>query len=69
MPAPVALAPKAFFGALEHDQGILAAREQQGGALEGGGDFAQDEDGFFFQGVEVRVVEVVAHIVGFLKQR
>ncbi len=53
------LGAKGLFGALEHDQRILAAREQQGGALEGGGDFAQDEDGFFFQGVQVRVVEVV----------
>jgi len=36
---------------------ILAAREQQGGALEGGDGFAQDEDGFFLQPVEVRMVE------------
>ena len=48
-----------FFGALEHDQRVLAARKQQGGALESGGDFAQDEDGFFFQRVEVGVAQGV----------
>jgi hypothetical protein len=47
--------PKGFFGALEHDQRVLAAGEQQGGALKGGGDFAQDEDGFFFQRIQVGV--------------
>jgi len=48
-----------FFRALEHHKGILAAGEQQGGALKGGGDFAQDEDGFFFQRVQVLVGELV----------
>ena len=48
-----------FFGALEHDQRVLAARKQQGGALESGGDFAQDEDGFFFQCVEVSIAQGV----------
>ena len=42
-----------LFGALEHHQRILAARKQQGGALEGSGHFAQDEDGFFFERVQV----------------
>ena len=48
-----------FLGALEHDQGVFAAREQQGGALEDGSDFTQDEDGFFFQGVQMGVAELV----------
>jgi hypothetical protein len=49
---------KGLFGALEQHQRILAAREQQGGALERGGHFAQDEDGFFFQRVQVAVAQV-----------
>jgi hypothetical protein len=44
---------KGLFGAAQHDQRILAAREQQGRALKSGGDFAQDEDGFFFERIEV----------------
>jgi hypothetical protein len=54
---------KGLFGALEHDQRVLAAGEQQGGALEGGGHFAQDEDGFFFQRVQVLVAQL-AHEQG-----
>jgi hypothetical protein len=49
---------KGLLGALQQHQRILAAREQQGGALEGGGHFAQDEDGFFFQRVQVLVAQV-----------
>jgi hypothetical protein len=60
---PAGLGAKGLFGALEHDQRILAAREQQGGALEGGGHLAQDEDGFFFQRVEVAVAEVGSFVV------
>jgi hypothetical protein len=47
-----------LFGALEQHQRILAAGEQQGGALERGGHFAQDEDGFFFQRIQVLVAQV-----------
>jgi len=50
---------KCFLGALEHHQRVLAAREQQCGALEGGRHLAQDEDGFFFQRVQVGVAQVV----------
>ena len=50
---------KGFLCAAQHHQRILAARKQQRGALERGGDFAQDEDGFFFQRVEVGVGQVV----------
>ena len=50
---------KGFFGAAQHHQRILAAREQQGGALESRGHFAQDEDGFFFERVQVGVAQVV----------
>ena len=46
-----------FLGAAQHHQRILATRKQQGRALEGGGHFAQDEDGFFLQRVEVAVAE------------
>ena len=53
---------KGFFGALEHHQRVFAARKQQGGALKGGGHFAQDEDGFFFQRIEVAVAELVQHL-------
>ena len=49
---------KRFFGAFEHHQRVLAARKQQGRALEGGGHFAQDEDGFFFQRVQVGVAQM-----------
>jgi len=48
-----------LFGALEHDQGVLAAGEQQRGALERRSHLAQDEDGFFFQRVQVGVAQVV----------
>jgi len=48
---------KGFFGALEHDQGVLAARKQQGGSFKRGRHFAQDEDGFLFQRVEVAVAQ------------
>jgi hypothetical protein len=50
---------KRLLGALEHDQRVLAAREQQGGALEGGGDLAQDEDGFLFQRIQVGVAQAL----------
>jgi hypothetical protein len=46
---------ESFFRALEHHQRILAARKQQGRALKGGRHFTQDEDGFFFQRIEVGV--------------
>jgi hypothetical protein len=39
---------KGFFGTLEHDQGIFASREKQGGTIKGGSHFAQDKNGFFF---------------------
>ena len=41
---------------VQDDARVLAAREQQGRAFERGRDFAKDEDGFFFQPVEVAVV-------------
>ena len=47
-----------LFGQPQHHARILAAREQQGGALERGHGFTQDEDGFLFEPVEVGVVEV-----------
>ena len=54
---------KGFFRALEHDQRILAAREQQRGALKRGGHFAQDEDGLFLQGIQVAVADGRQHIM------
>ena len=53
-----------LLGALEQHQRILAAREQQRRALEGGRDFAQDEDRFFLQRVEVAVAQL-AQQLGF----
>ena len=47
---------KAFSAHLQQHQRILAAREQQGRALEGGRHFAQDEDRFLLEPVEVAVV-------------
>jgi hypothetical protein len=55
---------KGFFGTPEHHQRILAAGEQEGGALKGGGHFAQEVDGLFFQRVEVAVAEL-AEQLGF----
>jgi hypothetical protein len=57
-------ASEGFFGALEHDQRIFAAGKQQGGALESGGNFTQDEDGFFFQRVQVAVAQGVQFGLG-----
>ncbi|MNT02008.1 hypothetical protein D3C72_1364950 [compost metagenome] len=51
-----------FFRALEHDQRILAAGKQQGGALEGSRHLAQDEDGFLFQRIQMLVAQVAEHI-------
>lgn len=50
-PAPA----EGLLGAFEQHQRILAAREEKRGPLEGGSDLSQDEDGFFFQGVQVLV--------------
>ena len=50
---------KSFFGALEHHQRVFATRKQKGGAFKGGGHFAQDEDGFFFQGIKVGIGKVM----------
>ena len=44
--------PKGLLGAAQHQQESLPPRTA-GRALEGGGDFAQDEDGLFLQPVEV----------------
>ena len=57
-----------LLGALQQHQRILAAREQQGRALEGGGDFAQDEDGLFFQRVELRVGQARRRVHGVQQQ-
>jgi hypothetical protein len=54
---------KGFFSAFQHHQGVFAARKQQGGALKRGRDFAQDEDRFFLQGVQVRVAQMVDVLV------
>ncbi len=54
---------KGFFSALEHDQGVFTTRKKQSGALKGGGYFAQDEDGFFFQRIQVGVAEGVDFVV------
>jgi hypothetical protein len=60
-----------LFGQVQHHARILAAGKQQGRALETGGHFTQDEDGFFFQGVQVAVVHIrqqlvhVTHLVFF----
>ena len=48
-----------FFGAFEHDQRILAAGKQQGRALESGGNFPQDEDGFLLQRIQMAVAQGV----------
>ena len=53
-------APEGLLGALQNDQRILPARKQQRRPLERGRHLAQDEDGFFFQRVQVRVAQVVA---------
>jgi hypothetical protein len=53
------LVDKGFFCALEHDQGIFSAREKKGGALKDGSYFAQNEDGFFFEGIKVGVAKVM----------
>jgi hypothetical protein len=47
-----------LLGAFQQHQRILAAREQQGRALEGAGHFAQDEDGLLLQRVEVLVAQL-----------
>jgi hypothetical protein len=46
-----------LLGQAQHHAGVLAAAEQQGRALEAGRHLAQDEDGFFFQRVQVFVVQ------------
>jgi hypothetical protein len=47
-----------LLGQAQHHAAVLAAAEQQGRALEAGGHLAQDEDGLFFQGVQVGVVQL-----------
>mmetsp|Transcript_16679 Transcript_16679/g.31313 ORF Transcript_16679/g.31313 Transcript_16679/m.31313 type:complete len:278 (+) Transcript_16679:695-1528(+) len=54
-----------LLGQAQHDAGVLAAGEQQGGALEACSDLAQDEDGLFFQRIQVRVVDVGDEVFGF----
>ena len=46
---------ESLLGALQQHQRILAAGEQEGGALERASDFAQDEDRFFFERVELGI--------------
>ncbi|MNV82141.1 hypothetical protein D3C71_1758560 [compost metagenome] len=53
---------KRLLGAAQHHQRILAAGKQQRRALERGGHLAQDEDGFFFQGIEMVVAELAQHM-------
>ena len=48
-----------FFCALEHDQRVFAARKQQGRAFKCGGNFTQDEYGFFLERVQVGVTQRV----------
>ena len=50
---------KGFFSAAQHDQRVFAAREQQCGALKDCSDFAQNENGLFFQRIQVVVAERV----------
>ncbi len=52
--------PECFFREPSHDDGVLAAGEEQGGVLELRGGFPQDEDGLGFELVEVGKV-VVRH--------
>ena len=52
--------PEGLAGEPGHDDGVLAAGEKQGGVFKLGGGFAQDEDGFGFELVEVAEV-VVGH--------
>jgi len=52
------VAQKRFFSAFEQHQRVFTTRKQQGRALKRGGDFAQDENGFLFQRVQVRVAEM-----------
>jgi hypothetical protein len=53
-------APKAFSAQRSMTSESLPP-EQQGRALKSGGHFAQDEDGFFFQRIEVAVAELAQH--------
>ena len=48
-----AAAAERLFCAGEQHQRVLATGEQQGGTFEAGSNFAQQEDGFLFQGVQV----------------
>ena len=52
--------PKGLAGEPGHDDGVLAAGEEQGGVLELGGRFAKDEDRFGFELIELAEV-VVGH--------
>ena len=53
---------KGFFGALQHHQRILAAREQQGRAFGGTGHFTQDVYGFFFQRIQMLVAKLLQQL-------
>ena len=55
-------APKAFSAQRSMTSESFAAREQQGGRSKSGGDLAQDEDGFFFQRIQVAVAELAEHL-------
>ena len=52
------VAQKRLFSAFQQHQRVFAARKQQGRALKGGGHFAQDEDGFLFQRVQMGVAQM-----------
>ena len=53
--------PESFFREPCHDDGILAAGEEEGGVLELGGGLTEDEDGFRFELVEMG--QIVVHRV------
>ena len=55
---------KGFFRALEHHQRILAAGKQQGRAFKRSSHFAQDEDGFLFQRIQMLVGEALKVVRG-----
>ncbi len=54
---------KGLLGEAQQDDRVLAAAEQQHWALEGRGDFAHDEDGLGFDGVEVGQLVAIARFV------